>query len=104
MYKYSVKISKCFLNFLTFLICNKAENDAFCKFVCFSHIAGKMAASDSNIPDEKMNEVCLRSLFLLFISTVYYNTVSYLAASGQVYSVRSFFCSHLHFEIQLELN
>lgn len=30
MYKYSVKISKCFLNFLAFLICIKAENDASC--------------------------------------------------------------------------
>ncbi len=49
-----------------------------------------MAASDSNIPDEKMNEVCLPSLFLLFISRVYYNTVSYPAVLGQVYRVRSF--------------
>lgn len=78
--KASVKISKCFLYFLAFLNCNKTESDASCKFVCFFHIAGKMAASDSNDPDEKMNEVCLQSLFLRFISTVYYNTVSYPAA------------------------
>ncbi len=57
------------------LILYKPESDASRKCVCFSHIAGKMSASDSNTPDEKMDEVCL---ILLFISTVNYNTVLFL--------------------------
>lgn len=68
--------------------------------VCFSHIAGKMSASDSNTPDEKMNEVCL---ILLFISAVYYNTVSYPAASAYAHFSVHTQCICIHFEVKQKL-
>ncbi len=56
-----------------------------------------MSASDSNTPDEKMDEVCL---ILLFISTVNYNTVSYAAASAYAnFSVLTQ-CICIHFEVE----
>ncbi len=99
------KISKCFLNFLAFLICNKAENDASCNLSLYVFLILQvkwLPVTQTSLMRKWMRYVYRVCFLLLSLEFTIHCVLS--GCFGTSLQSKVIFCSHVHFEVQLELN